>query len=182
MPFLRKTKQSAFDPRTPQGFEQIYQTYSEKMYKIGCSQTGDAEVTREIIQDIFTSVWERKHSLDIKGSIESYLMRALKYRIIDHFRTQTNHEHHRQQATADYSDSDNRTEEEIAYQELRSNVNALVNQLPAQCRRVYQMSREQGLSNREIASMLLISERAVAYHMAKATAFLQNKLRTYRLG
>ncbi|MGD1895071.1 MAG: RNA polymerase sigma-70 factor [Cyclobacteriaceae bacterium] len=180
MSFLRKTKKAEFDLRTPRGFEQIYQTYSEKMYKIGYSQTGDAEVTREIIQDIFTSLWERRKKLNIQGAIEPYLMRALKYRVIDHFRSQTKREHHQQQATVNYCESDNCTEEEVAYRELKSNITALVDQLPAQCRRVYQMSREQGLSNREIASMLLISERAVAYHVAKGTAFLQGKLRSYQ--
>jgi RNA polymerase sigma factor (sigma-70 family) len=52
----------------------------------------------------------------------------------------------------------------------------LVETLPAKCKSVFKMSREQGLSNREIASVLLISERAVEHHITKALKTLKANL------
>ena len=51
-----------------------------------------------------------------------------------------------------------------------------MNELPRQCRRVFKMSREEGYSNKEIASQLLISERAVEFHITKALAFFRKNL------
>ena len=66
------------------------------------------------------------------------------------------------------------------FNNLKEQVNVLVDTLPCQCKRVYKMSREQGLNNKEIASALLITERAVEYHIAKALQMLRANLTPYR--
>ncbi|MEM9673171.1 MAG: RNA polymerase sigma-70 factor [Cyclobacteriaceae bacterium] len=174
--FRKRPKSSEPDISTPEGFEQIYQRCFDKMYEIGCAQTGDAEITREIIQELFTSAWEKRETLATKEKVEYYLLRLFKYRLIDYFRKASKQRQHHEEATVDYCDASHCTEQDIVFKELKSNIQALVDQLPCQCRRVYKMSREQGLSNKEIASSLLISERAVAYHLSKATTFLREKL------
>ncbi|MEM9833562.1 MAG: sigma-70 family RNA polymerase sigma factor [Bacteroidota bacterium] len=174
--FREKPKLSEPDISTPEGFEQIYLRCFDKMYEVGCSQTGDVEVTRELIQEFFTSAWEKRDTLATKEKVEYYLLRLFKYRLIDYFRKAATQRYHREQATIDYTDSDTYTEKVVAFNELKTNVDTVVSELPTQCRRVYKMSREQGLSNKEIALSLLISERAVAYHLAKATTFLREKL------
>ncbi|WKN42975.1 sigma-70 family RNA polymerase sigma factor [Tunicatimonas pelagia] len=177
--FRKKPKPSEPDISTPEGLEQIYQRCFDTMYEIGYAQTKDTEITRELIQELFISAWEKRDTLVAKEKVEYYLLRLFKYRLIDHFRKEARQRHHHQQATLDYCDASHCTEQEIAYAELKDNVDTLVDRLPCQCRRVYRMSREQGLSNKEIASSLLISERAVAYHLAKATTFLREKLPDY---
>lgn len=57
----------------------------------------------------------------------------------------------------------------------------LVNALPEHCQRVFRMSRELGLSNKEIAHELLISERTVAYHLSNALRELKAKLNDYAI-
>ena len=146
------------------------------MYRIGCSQLDDTEATKEIIQEIFKSLWERKDSLEVKGSIENYLMKALKYRIIDHLRAEVSKDRLYKRVIADYSNEGYYTDNELAFNELKTRVDMLVTKFSPQCRRAYKMSREQGLSNKEIASSLSISERAVAYHLATAIALLRDGL------
>ena len=70
----------------------------------------------------------------------------------------------------------NCTEERVLYNELCSKVNRAVDDLPCQCRRVYKMSREQGMRNKDIARELMISERAVELHISKALSSLRLKL------
>ena len=173
-----KKKAADIDPcfKTCEGFEKIYNLYATKMYQIGCSQLEDAEVTKEIVQEIFKSLWERKHSLEVKGSIENYLMKALKYRVIDHFRAETSKDRLYKKVLSDYSDEDYYTDNELAFNELKSRVDILVSKLSPQCRKTYEMSREKGFSNKEIASSLSISQRAVAYHLATAISLLRDGL------
>ena len=149
------------------------------MYQIGCSQLEDAEATKEIIQEIFKSLWERKDSLEVQGSIENYLLKALKYRVIDHFRALVSKDRLYKKVISDYSDEDCYTDNELAFNELKRRVDTVVSKLSPQCRRAYKMSREEGLSNKEIASSLSISERAVAYHIANAIALLRDGLHDY---
>jgi len=55
----------------------------------------------------------------------------------------------------------------------------LVNQLPCRCREVYRLSQEQGKNNKEIAAVLLISEKTVEYHLYKAISFLRTNLQQF---
>lgn len=149
------------------------------MYLICHSKIGNSEVAREIIQDIFKSIWERKDSINLNSSVENYLMGALKLKIIDHFRTEISHQKHLKCIFEDYCEQDNCTENSVGYNELQNKVNQLVDTLPCQCKNVYKLNKEQGLSIKQIASKLLISERAVTYHLTKATSFLKEELTEY---
>jgi hypothetical protein len=54
-----------------------------------------------------------------------------------------------------------------------------VDSLPKQCKNVYKLSRDEGLTNKEIATNLLISERAVEYHISKALSVIKIRLKKY---
>ncbi len=70
----------------------------------------------------------------------------------------------------------NNIENHIFSQELQKKVIDLIDELPPQCRNVFKMSREKGYTNKEIATELQISVRAVEFHITKALAFLRQHL------
>ena len=162
--------------KTPEGFKQLYDLYSNKMYKVCLSLTKDKELAGDLVQEVFESIWKRGDRLVIEGVIEHYLLRAVKLRLIDYYRTKTSHQNHEECAFSEHCLQDNYTEHEVLFNELQDKVNELLDKLPCQCRKVYTLSQNQGLSNKEIASRLLISEAAVSYHLKKATSFLKEKL------
>lgn len=140
----------------------------------------DRELSKEMVQDIFKSLWERRDRLRIEQSIEFYLVRAAKLKVCEYFRNSAvagKYEAHVQSA---YCDADHCTEQQLAFRELSEQVSLLVDTLSCQCQKVYQLSQEQGLSNKEVASALLISEKAVEYHLHKAKSLLRTKLSVYR--
>ena len=67
-------------------------------------------------------------------------------------------------------------ESSIVYNELLSQVNSIIPQLPERCREVFILSRMKGLKNREIADKLNISTTAVEKHISKAIQFFKSKL------
>lgn len=174
---IKKHNTKSNDFRSAEGFEKVYSAHAEKMYLIGVSKTQDEEATKEIIQEIFKSLWERRETLEINSSIEHYLMRALKLKIIDHYRVKAAQRIREEELLKEHCDYSNCTEETLDYEELHDNVEKLVDRLSCQCRKVYKMKHEQNLNNKEIASALLISERAVAYHLANAKRYLQEELK-----
>ncbi len=161
-------------------FEKVYTCYWRKVYTVCYNNTGEKEVAREMVQDIFKSLWERRAELQFHKSIEHYLLRAAKLKVFEFLRNKTSHKKHIECILQDYCEATNCTEDEISYNGLLEKVNLLVDRLPCQCRNVYKMSKEQGLSNKEIASALLISERAVEYHITRAFNFFRQNLQEYR--
>jgi len=159
-------------------FKEIYTLYWEKVYAICYNNVREREPAREMVQDIFKSLWERRHSLDVKA-VEHYLMRAAKYKTFEFIRNKVSHRKHLEQIDRYAENHTNCTEENIFFQNLNENLNSVVDRLPKQCKRVFRMSREQGLTNREIAGELLISERAVEYHISRALSTLRGKLALY---
>ncbi|MEM6843491.1 MAG: RNA polymerase sigma-70 factor [Bacteroidota bacterium] len=170
------SKAAAPDLRTPEGFKQVYDKYSNKMYKRCLLKTGNHALAGDIVQEVFENLWQRRDTLDIKGSVAHYLMKASQLRAIDHLRTQASHQKHDEYAYSEHCAHDRYTENEVSFNELQQQVNDLIDQLPGQCRNVYELRHQQGLTNKEIASRLLISEATVSYHLSKATAFLKEKL------
>lgn len=160
-------------------FRQIYLQYWDKVYAVCYNNLNDSEVAKGMVQEIFKSLWERKDELEITTSVERYLVRSAKFKVFEYIRNTTSRREHDEKALADYCNHTHCTENEIMYNSLKNKVDNLVDTLPCQCRNVYKMSREQGLTNREIASNLLISERAVEYHISRALTTLKANLSEY---
>ncbi|MEM0942249.1 MAG: RNA polymerase sigma-70 factor [Bacteroidota bacterium] len=179
--FLKKANtEKRLDFRTPEGFGLLYEAHARKLFTICFSRIKNREEAEEIVHDIFYSVWERREDItDKNGSIERYLMRSAKLKTIDFFRRQTNSSSNMVCKLEEHFHIENCTENILSFVELKEQVNQLVDQLPITCRKVYKLSREKGLSNKEVASALLISEKTVESHMTKALAHLRKNLAEY---
>lgn len=159
-------------------FERSYELYWEKVYAVCYNNIREVEPAKEMVQDIFKSLWERRSELEIQN-IEHYLIRSAKFKTFEYIRNKVSRQKHAEFQMMDCLESSNCTEEQVLFNNLKEKVNVLVDTLPCQCKRVYKMSREQGLSNREIATLLYISERAVEYHITKAMGKLKVGLASY---
>ena len=67
-------------------FKEIYNRYWHKMYLTALKKTQSNEVAEELVQEIFSKIWERRLTLAIEN-LETYLFTALKYAVISHIRT-----------------------------------------------------------------------------------------------
>lgn len=163
------------DFKTQKGFEQLYNNYWEKVYLVCYNNIKKTEIAQGLTQDIFISLWERRETLQI-NLIENYLVRSAKFKVSEYYRNKTIREKNLNIACENYSDRANCTEDDIAFSLLLEELNILVEKLPFQCQKVYRMSREKGMSNKEIAFQLQITERAVEYHINKALHFIKSNL------
>ena len=163
-------------------FEDIYNSFAEQMFIICYNKTNDKEVSKEIVQDIFKSIWERKDSLVIKGPVKHYLFRAAKFQVIDYYRNQAKLTKNVELITEDnYCFSTNSTEDELLHNELQLKIDTLISEMPHRRQEVFKLSREKELTNKEIALQLLVSIKTVEAHMTKALQFLKKNLKEYSL-
>jgi len=159
-------------------FEDVYNRYWEKVYAVCYNNIKDIEIAKEMVQDIFRSLWERRAELEL-DNVERYLVRSAKYKAFEFIRNKTSRQKIDEFNYQGCINSSNCTEEQVFFNNLKENVDLLVDTLPCQCKKVYKMSREDGLSNKEISEMLMISERAVEYHITRAMTTLKMKLAVF---
>jgi RNA polymerase sigma-70 factor (family 1) len=162
-----------------QAFETLYNKYKGLLYVHAYRKLKDREQVKDIIHEIFLSLWEKKTTLDIKGELSSYLFKAVRYKIIDTIdRSSTAEQYisHFQSFIESYpSQTDHRVREKI----LTSIIDKEIVNLPARMREVFEMSRKENLTHAEIAEKLNISEQSVRSHIKNALRILRVRLSTY---
>ncbi len=157
-------------------FEILYRRYFSKLYGAAYKRLQDKELTEEIVQELFVSLWERRASLPIEN-IENYLFTSIKYLVIAQFRKDTLFEKYSSTLNLDEND-DNFTEQAVAFDELNEAYQQALQVIPERCREVFLLKRS-GLSQKEISERLDISEKTVENQMTKALKILRGALKDY---
>ncbi len=157
-------------------FEEIFKVFWAKLYTIALSKTKSHDEAEEVIQSVFSSLWEKKASLSIHN-LEQYLISALRNKIIDRIRTKLIHEKHWIEYRMFLSSQNNEIEETLHFNELSKSVENLLKKLPKKSQEVFRMNRLEGYSKKEIAKLMQISEKAIEYHITKSLKILRLQLR-----
>jgi RNA polymerase sigma-70 factor (family 1) len=157
-------------------FEELYEKYGAALYSYIFQRVRIKEISEEIVQDIFVSLWEKRESLQIT-SLSAYLFAAAKYKIISHIRSSAVREVYIESFGAFLAAKfDQSTEEFINLSDLQSLIERNLEKLPGQCQRVFRLSRMDHISNQEIAQMLGISVRTVENYITQALKHLRSIL------
>jgi len=161
-------------------FFQLYESYWDKLYQIAFKYLNDGFQAEEVVQELFTSLWQRKNSLLLtESTIENYLVRAVRFKISRIYSDEIRKTQKIDEYKLRQSASSHHTEKQVLYSFLKEDVDKLVGMLPERCKDVYQLSRIKGLNNKEIAVNLLISEKTVENQLTKALNFLRKGLKKY---
>lgn len=160
-------------------FAEIYKHYWESLFNHAYRRLNDEELVKELIQDLFVELWQKRHTLDIHTSLGAYLQTAIKYKVFNQLKSNIIQEKYHLFVKQTNIKHDNNIEENIRYQELNTAFVAALVELPKQPRNVYQLRYHQGLSNSEIADSLQLSVSTVEKHMSKAIKYLKSRLKTF---
>lgn len=158
-------------------FKSIFDRYWDFVYSICYRHTRAREESEEMTQDIFKSLWERHADLVVAGTLKDYLGKAARYQVYNFYRDQQTQKRHLDCFFLDYCGEENCTENQVMYEQLEHRLGYLVDQLPCQCKTVFQLSREKNMSHKRISEMLNISIKTVEYHISNALKFLEKELR-----
>lgn len=154
-------------------FEEIYNRYWLKLYANAFKRLKEREQAKEIVQDLFTSFWLNRGHVNINTSLQGYLFSAVKYAVLNFKRAKAVRNNYTELLQLVNNNLDNSTEENFKYKELKERIDHEVTHLPNKCRFVFELSRNQYKTNKEIALLLGISEKTVENHLTKALRFLR---------
>lgn len=157
-----------------QAFEQYYKRYYRIFFLAAVGYLKDANMAEEIVNDVFVKLWESAGAIQIESSLKAYIYRA----VINRSLNELNKTKRDQQNQKEFS---RRPEDRVEIKamednELKIRLYKAVDQLPEQCRKVFTMSRFEGLKQREIADRLDISIKTVKNHITHALKQLNKVL------
>jgi RNA polymerase sigma-70 factor (family 1) len=156
-------------------FESIYKTYAKEMFAYCRKSIADKDDCREIIQDVFVSLWERHEKLRVT-SLRHYLFSSVRYKIIRHFQHTTvkrKYESHFRFFESIYETMNEGSLEPIGIS-LETKISNIIIDLPKRCQDAFTLRLTQSLSNGEIAERMNISKKTVEVYMTKAFNHLRN--------
>lgn len=162
-------------------FELLYHRYKGLLYVHAYKRLHNREEVRDIIHEIFLSLWEKRETLVITGSLPAWLYQAVRYKIID---TIAREQHARQYLDTfqQFLNTGGNTADHLAREKiLTSIIDKEIDSLPPKMRQVFELSRKANLSHKQIARMLDLSEQSVRSHIKNALRVLRPKLGLYPL-
>lgn len=154
-------------------FEELYNRYWYKLYAEAFKRLRKAEVAEEIVQDLFTSVWLNRQKITIHSSVGGYLYTSVRYLVLSYLQKELIRNNYKSYVKGSFKDFDNSTEMIISFNELQEQIESHVRLLPEKCRYIYELSRKEFKTNKEIADLLGISEKTVENQLTKALGRLK---------
>ena len=153
-------------------FEMLFHKYFYTLCLLSKRYTHDLTTSREVIQDLFIDLWEKRKLLSINSSLRTYLASAARYNSI----RRTNENRKFINITDAIHDSSDELFDHLEYAELQSAILAAIDKLPDQCKKVFLMSRFEMLKYSDIARQLNISVKTVEAHIGKALKLMQQAM------
>lgn len=157
-------------------FEQIFRTYYADLCKFCVKYVRDEQIAEEIVQEVFINIWERRSNLTITTSIKSYLFTAIRNRSFNYLKLQLPKEQKKVDLEGVGFLEDEGREQEMIMEELKEYVYEAIEALPNKCKIIFNLSRNAGMTYKEIAEDLDISVKTVENQIGLALKKLREQL------
>ncbi|MBL7915216.1 MAG: RNA polymerase sigma-70 factor [Bacteroidia bacterium] len=162
-----------------QVFEQLFRSCYVPLCNYAAGIVSDKDEAEDIVQQTMITFWEKRETIEITTSVKLYLYRAVHNQALNKIR----HDKVRQEYSKDVQNlgalASEAASTKIMQQEMQAKIAEAINQLPDQCRTVFQLSRFENLKYLEIANHLGISVKTVENHMGKALRLMRISLKDY---
>lgn len=158
-------------------FRQLFETYAGQLRAFFIRITKHEEAAREMVQEVFLNLWVYRSALRNVQQPNAYIYRIASNITAAHFRKlDMDRKLLAELAGMTEQESNNDARDHIRLKEMKRNIEQAVSKLPIQQQQVFRMSREQGLSRKEIAASLGIAEKTVRNHLTLSLKSVQRYL------
>ncbi|GAA0881446.1 MULTISPECIES: RNA polymerase sigma-70 factor [Sphingobacterium] len=157
-------------------FQKLYNTYFALLYLHATHKLHDREAAKDIVHDLFASIWQNRYTLAIQGEISAYLHSAIRYRVIDHIAKEQSKTKYLASLPPITTHHTRDTDHSLREKLLQEQIDRVLNKLSPRVREVFELSREHYLSHKDIAKKLNLSEHSVRSYMKEALRLLRSKL------
>lgn len=158
-------------------YTEIYERYSGLLYLFAYKKLKNEDEAKDIVQDIFIALWNRRKELSFHTALRSYLFKAVNNSALNlfvHYKYRSDYISSFEQFLQQYHVPE--ADELLQEKELSNIIDTEISLLPEKMREIFQLSRKQQLSHKEIADKLGISELTVKTQVKRAIRILRLRL------
>lgn len=158
-------------------FDIVYKKYSRRLYGFVFRYIKQEADTEGIVQEVFIKIWQSRDKINIYSSFESFLFTIAHNATVNLLKKRATEQKYVEHVKSlQHVDETYELADEIQYKELMYKFHRLLNELSPRQKEIFQLSREEGLSHKEIAEKLGISVQTVKNHLVTTLSFLKSKL------
>ncbi|GGJ94593.1 RNA polymerase sigma-70 factor [Parabacteroides faecis] len=161
-------------------FQELFERYFRSLVTYAYRYVNDWNVSEDIVQDVFMALWVNRNEIDFEEPVKPYLYRATYNRSINHLNSvlvqrRVDHADNLDELI-DYEILSYNQHDNLLLKEIEEEISSFVKTLPEQRKKVFLLSREENMKNKEIAFLLNISEKTVEKHITKALSDIRTHL------
>ncbi len=161
--------------------EKAFESFFKENYAMYCrfaqGFTNEADDAEEMVQNTFVKLWEGRDSLVIGASPKAYLFTMIRNACLNQLKHISVREEYKRHNEEEINSSTEEQEEEDS--NLHDKIQSAIQKMPSQRRKIFEMSRFEGLKYREIAAHLDISIKTVENHMGSAMKDMRLEFKDY---
>ncbi|MFD2288915.1 RNA polymerase sigma-70 factor [Pedobacter petrophilus] len=169
----------AFLDSESQDFNTLYLDNFHALHRYAYTILNDNELAEEMVHQVFLKILERKAPLDVHTSFKAYLYKSVNNECLNYIKHQAVEQTYQLYATNQVENFPETPSSKLRYKELELHLKRAINNLPEQCRTIFQLSRFEELKYVQIANQLGISIKTVEAQMSKALKRLRVELADY---
>ncbi|MGX5857936.1 RNA polymerase sigma-70 factor [Dyadobacter jiangsuensis] len=159
-------------------FAEVYRRYKGVLFLHARRILGNDEEGKDVLQELFTTLWTRRDSIDLTTNLSAYLYASVRNRVFDIIAHRKVEEKYMASLATFVEKGEYLTDQQLLEQELKEVIEKEIALLPPKMREVFELSRKQELSYKEIADQLHISDKTVKKQVSNALHILREKLDT----
>jgi RNA polymerase sigma-70 factor (ECF subfamily) len=166
----------ALKKRDKVAFDFIFNNYYSSLCAFSMQYINDRDTVEDLVQDIFVNLWTEAPNLKIQNSLKSYLLASVKNSCLDFRKHQKVIEKYRNFSLFSSECGSDSTDHMFSESELRNSILKSLEKLPPRCREIFELSRSNYLSNKDISEKLNISKRTVELQISNALKIFRKEL------
>lgn len=160
-------------------FETLFKSHYANLCGYAVKYVWELEQAEEIVQDLFFNLWNKRSNLYISSSIESYLFRAVRNACLNYLKHKKIRDNYVSSVQDTYNSGQGLDDNPVETLELQKNIDEAIESMPPERKKIFLLSRYEGLKYKEIAEQLGISVKTVEAQMGKALKFLREELKEF---
>ena len=164
-----------FEQQDRKAFEEIYSRYWHPLFLHAYHILDDEDEAQDIIQDLFIAFWNKPFADRIHTSLKSYLYVTVRNKVLNHIRKNKINANFIQFLSTKLTEKDFNTVRDIELKELVILIDQEIDLLPPRMKQVFEMSRKEFLTHKEIAERLGTSEETVKKQITNSLKLLRVK-------
>jgi len=163
-------------------FRCLFQKYYQRLFLFACKFV-DEDTAKDLVQNCFLELWKNRKNTEISTSFSAWIFTVVKNRCYRFLKEESkkadNQNNYRLRLKEEELNFFIHSEKSILEFEVKERIQNVLEQLPPKCSQVFNESRFNGLSNKDIAEKYGISLKAVEKHISKALKLFREEFRDF---